>query len=98
MNLYNDSDVPAVGERFDELLKHGNVRIERIVSSDTSEQKEYDQDHDEWVVLLKGSATLTLNGEDVQLSQGDYLFIPKGSPHRVTQTDAGTVWLAVHIE
>ena len=84
-------------ETFEELLNHKNIRIERIVSSDQPEGKEYNQDDDEWVVLIKGSATLEMNGESAQLTEGDHLFIPKHTPHRVTQTEAGTIWLAVHI-
>lgn len=97
-NLYSDLNVPARGEAFEELLTCGNVRIERIVSSDSPDDKEYNQEHDEWVLVLKGSATVAMCGEDVQLAEGDHLFIPRGTAHRVTRTDHGTVWLAVHMK
>ncbi len=36
----------------------------------------YDQDEDEWVVVLRGTATLEFaGGEQVELKAGDYLTI-----------------------
>jgi cupin 2 domain-containing protein len=97
-NILDKSETPDSGERFDELLGCKNVRIERIVSSETPERKEYIQDHDEWVMVLKGSAVIVVDGTEEKLGEGDYLFIPQKTPHTVTRTDQGTVWLAVHIE
>ena len=58
---------------------------------------EYLQDEDEWVVLIEGEATLEIDGEEVTLRRGESLFIPARTPHTVTATRHGTVWLAVHI-
>jgi cupin 2 domain-containing protein len=96
MNLYNTS-TPAIGETFTPLLEHANIRIVRIVSSDQVEPVEYLQEEDEWVALLEGEATLEVDGKPVHLSRGDTLFIPAHTPHTVTATRKGTVWLAVHI-
>jgi cupin 2 domain-containing protein len=55
----------------------------------------YCQDHDEWVLLLKGAAGLWLEGEVVHdLNPGDWLLIPPGCCHRVTWTapDEPTIW------
>lgn len=30
-------------------------------------------------------------------AQGDYLFLPAGTPHRVEQCEVDTLWLAVHL-
>jgi len=97
MNLY-DTSAPPTGETFTTLLEHRNIRIVRIVSSDQVEPVEYLQEEDEWVALLEGEATLEVNGRTVHLSRGDTLFIPAHTPHTVTATRRGTVWLAVHIE
>ncbi len=97
-NIFSDYDIPSTGERFDELLRGKNVRIERIVSSAAPDQKEYRQDDDEWVVLLKGGATIEMNGAQVELRAGDYLFIPRDTPHKVVRTEKGSLWLAVHVE
>ena len=58
------------------------------------------QAHEEWVLLLKGAAILTLEGEaPLMLGPGDHVLIPADLRHRVDWTDprAPTVWLALHI-
>ena len=84
---------------FDELLRVGGTRIERIVSSDRPEPEFYDQDGDEWVCLLQGEAELEVGGETVSLRGGDYLHLPAHTPHRVLRTSRHPVcvWLAVHL-
>lgn len=98
-NLY--AAVPGLteGEHIDTLQHCGNVTVERIVSSDQLEPKLYRQEQDEWVVLLQGEARLEVNGMEHPLSQGDFLFIPAGTPHRVLNTshEPQCIWLAVHI-
>ena len=89
-------------ESFEEILNSGNIRIERIISrGHTSPPGHwYDQEHDEWVILLRGSAALMIEGtsEAIYLKPGDYVNIPAHMRHRVERTDdAGeTIWLAVH--
>ena len=96
-NLYTDAQAPREGERFDELLKHRNLVVERIVSSAAIESREYVQEQDEWVLLVHGEAVLRVAGELRTLKAGDYVFLPAGVPHRVERTAAGTIWLAVHL-
>ncbi len=96
-NIYACANPPDAGELFETLLSDGTVLIERIVSSDHLPGTEYDQGHDEWVVLLEGSALLSVAGETVRLARGDYLFLPAHTVHRVLETTKGAVWLAVHI-
>ena len=89
-------------ESFETIVRSGSVLIERIVSlgHTTPDGQWYDQERDEWVLLLSGSAELLF--EDGQLprrmSTGDHVVIPAGCRHRVTWTDPAvkTVWLAVH--
>jgi cupin 2 domain-containing protein len=85
------------------LLEHpGSVQVERIVSQGqiTPEGTWYDQDHDEWVLLLTGGAELQLADEDDarRLEPGDWLHLPAHCRHRVVWTapEHETVWLAVH--
>lgn len=90
------------GEVFTPLLERGGVRIERIVSHGqaTPEDTPFVQDADEWVVVLRGSAALRIEGQaEVSLVPGDHVFIPGGTRHWVTQTDpdSPTLWLAVHL-
>jgi cupin 2 domain-containing protein len=83
------------------LLARPGVRIERIVSFGhiTPIDAPYDQDHDEWVLLLRGSASLWIDGDGEQdLRPGDHVLIPAHCRHRVTRTalNEPTVWLAIH--
>lgn len=96
-NLFTHAEPPATGERFDTLLSHRNLVVERIVSSNDTQPTQYVQPQDEWVVLLQGSAELTVNGEAVSLQAGDHLFIAAGTPHTVERTSTGALWLAVHL-
>lgn len=96
-NLFASLDPPAQGERFDTLLAHRNLVIERIVSSADIEPVDYVQEQDEWVLLLRGGAVMRVGEETVTLGEGDYLFLPAGTPHRVERCAAGTLWLAIHL-
>jgi cupin 2 domain-containing protein len=88
---------PASGEQFDVLARFGVAEIERIVSSATPDGGWYEPTHDEWVVLLRGSARLEVDGQILDLVGGDYLSLPAYTRHRVIETSAGAVWLAVHV-
>jgi cupin 2 domain-containing protein len=100
-NLFDDLPRRADAELFTELLSREGVRIERIVSTgqSTPADKPYCQEHDEWILLVTGSAGLWIEGEgERDLRPGDHVLIPARRPHRVTWTaqDEPTVWLAVH--
>jgi cupin 2 domain-containing protein len=87
-------------EAYDVILRTPGVRIERIVSMGhtSPESGWYDQEENEWVIVLQGSATLTFeDGETANLSSGDHINIPARCKHRVSWTDPGqlTIWLAV---
>lgn len=96
-NLFRDSAPPAQGERFDTLLSHRNLVIERILSSSRIESVDYVQEQDEWVLLARGAARMTVAGEAVELTAGDHLFLAAGTPHRVERTSDGALWLAIHL-
>ncbi len=96
-NLYDDAAAPPGGERFDELLTHRNLVIERIVSSSSTAPVEYVQSQDEWVLLARGTATLVVRGEPMALKAGDHVFLAAGTPHTVTEISEGALWLAVHL-
>jgi cupin 2 domain-containing protein len=96
-NLHRDAAPPEQGERFDVLLSHKGLVIERIVSTSKIASQLYVQEQDEWVVLLKGSATLDVAGDRVALNDGDYLFLPARTPHTVLAVSDGAMWLAVHL-
>lgn len=89
-------------EFFEQLVGSGDVRIERIASLGHTSPEDfwYDQEHNEWVLVLQGQARLLFEEgrEIVDLAPGDWLNIPAHARHRVVWTDPGerTIWLAVH--
>lgn len=105
MNLFELSGInkDLAEEHFDLLLERTGVKIERIVSAGqaTPEGEWYDQDWDEWVLVLQGRAGLLIEGQkEVVLEPGDNLFLPANEKHRVEWTDRSkeTIWLAIHIK
>ena len=101
INLLDNLTPRADGEIFTEVLARKGVRIERIVSTgqSTPAEKPFRQTHDEWVLLLAGSAGLRIEGEgERDLRPGDHVLIAANRAHWVTRTatDEATIWLAVH--
>lgn len=98
------SEPPATsqeGEVFESLLRGKDFFLERIVTHRDYKQpgKWYDQEKDEWALLLNGEAILEFEGEKkVNLHHGDYLVIPAHRRHRVIWTEGSPActWLAVH--
>lgn len=102
-NLLRDLPGTLPEELFEPLLQRRGVRLERILSlghvSDPGQW--YDQQQDEWVLLLAGRATLEFDGADKQdLVPGDALLLPARCRHRVAWTDPGevSVWLALYLD
>src|SRR5688572_30720035 len=74
---------PEQGEQFDELVRLGGTMIEEITSSASPDTGPSEQEQDEWVVLLTGTAELEVEGESVTLGAGDWIVLPARTPHRV---------------
>lgn len=102
-NLFDAVVRNASEERTAELLARPGVRIERIVSTGQSSPPGfwYDQDWDEWVLLVSGAAALAFadDAEPCRLRPGDHLLIPAHRRHRVAWTDPAqpTIWLTVQL-
>ncbi len=102
-NLFADIPASVSAELFTTLLARPGLRVERIVSRGQTTQpgQWYDQDWDEWVLLLSGGARLCIEGRPQAhiLKPGDYVLLPAHCRHRVEWTDpqVETVWLALHI-
>lgn len=85
------------------LLQRPGLRLERILSRGQASPEGfwYDQDEDEWVMLVQGRARLRIEGEpaDRDLTPGAHILLPAHCRHRVTWTDPGqtTVWLALFL-
>lgn len=98
MNLLDPLPEKRTEEVFTEVLCHKAVRIERIVSNGHVSPNGfwYDQDENEWVLLLEGEACIALaDGEPVHLMRGDTLNLPAHTRHQVTFTSRPAIWLAV---
>jgi len=102
VNLLAGLPDASSGEKFETLLERNGVRMERIVSHGqaTPDGEWYDQEGDEWVMVIAGRAGLLIEGESQPrvLGPGDHADLPAHCRHRVTWTDPDgpTVWLAVH--
>lgn len=89
-------------ELIDILLKENTVRIERIVSRGHNSPKDfwYDQNENEWVILLKGNAVMIFKEKDeiIKMKEGDYINIPAHKKHRVEQTSKNedTIWVCIY--
>ncbi|WP_422003486.1 cupin domain-containing protein [Reyranella sp.] len=99
--LFGDFPRDGAEEFVEPLVARGGVRIERIVSTGQASPPGfwYDQDEDEFVVLLAGAARLRFADDRIlDLKPGDWVEIPAHVRHRVeeTQAEPPTVWLAVH--
>ena len=100
INIFDSLPKDLSEEVFEDIVNSNSVRIERIVSKGHSSPENgwYDQDENEWVMVVKGRATLQFeDGSICELSAGDYVNIPAHIKHKVAWTtpDEVTVWLAV---
>ncbi len=101
-NIFNLPESLPDKELFEILHNNEKVKIERIISTGqtTPSGQWYDQDRDEWVILLQGQAELSYaDGKSIKLRAGDYLFIPARQKHRVEHTscEPPCIWLAIHL-
>src|SRR3989442_15264586 len=87
INLFSGFASGSTAELVDVLVQTGRCRLERIVSTGhaTSPNEWYDQDTNEGVALLRGSAGRRLEDNDavVVMRPVDHLLIPAHRPHRL---------------
>lgn len=96
-------------ESFETVLARPGIQMERIVSYAHQSEADfwYQQDWEEWVLVLKGVACLAFDTgtdadsgpEEQTLKPGQALLIPAQLRHRVVSTDPSqpTIWLAIHL-
>ena len=97
------ANLPALtsGEACDILWQTESVKIERIVSHHAASEEGfwYDQEEDEWVLVVKGAAVLLIHPDErVAMKAGDHLLLPAHCRHRVEWTSGETIWVAVHMK
>ena len=90
------ADIPE--ELVEALLDAAHVRIERFISQGHTSPEGFwcDQEKNDFVLLVRGSARLRFEDEVVEMKPGDLLNIPAHRKHRVewTTPDEPTIWLA----
>ena len=100
-NIFSNIPASLPHELLEDIISTENFRIERIISRGhtTPKGKWYDQDKNEFVLVLKGNSELRFekNNELIKMKGGDYINIPAHVRHRVEKTDSGeeTIWLTV---
>jgi cupin 2 domain-containing protein len=99
-NLFENIPKNLDKEVFQQLVNNEQVSIERIISKGHSSPESgwYDQDKNEWVMVVSGKAILSFDdGSDISLKTGDYVNIPAHKKHKVKWTDPAveTIWLAI---
>ena len=100
-NIFDAIPDDLKNEIFNPLVDTDKVKIERIVSKGHSSPESgwYDQDKNEWIIILKGEAILLFDdASTIKLKTGDFTNIAAHKKHRVewTKPDTETIWLAVH--
>jgi cupin 2 domain-containing protein len=99
MNLLSCLPETVHSELTETLVTAKHVRIERIVSHGHASPDGfwYDQDENEWVLIVQGAARLQFENETIELKPGDWINIAAHRKHRVEWTSPNelTIWLAV---
>jgi cupin 2 domain-containing protein len=95
MNIYDIPDPAKEREHFVPLHRTPTLKIEAIRSRLTQPGEIYDQDEDEWVILVRGEAKLDIEGALHTLHAGDSLYLKQHTRHRVLMTSDDALWLGV---
>ena len=73
--------------QFENLLDEDYCKVKRLIIK-PGHRPSYQYHHkraEHWIVV-KGSATVTINDEKQQLSEGQYVYIAVGDRHRIENT------------
>ena len=65
-NIFSSLPDKLENELFEELLRHKNIKIERIVSQGHTSLGNgwYDQKENEWIIILEGSGSILFESGD----------------------------------
>ncbi|MFA5215428.1 cupin domain-containing protein [Sulfuricurvum sp.] len=95
MNIYEIEEPERGKETFLLLHQTPTLKIEAIRSRLSVAGVIYDQNEDEWVVLVRGSATMEIQGVKHALKEGDSVFLARHTRHQVLSTSDDAVWIGV---
>ena len=98
-NIFEQIIVDKSEEKFFEIFKNEKIKIEKIVSNGqiSPENFWYEQEENEFVLLLEGFAIVEFEDFEMELKKGDCLNIKAMQKHRVkfTSQTEPTIWFAV---
>ena len=98
-NIFEQIIVDKSEENFFEIFKNEKIKIEKIVSNGqiSPENFWYEQEENEFVLLLEGFAIVEFEDFEMELKKGDCLNIKAMQKHRVkfTSLNEPTIWFAV---
>ncbi|MGL4781676.1 MAG: cupin domain-containing protein [Bacteroidales bacterium] len=101
-NIFDELDkgsTEVVKSLFNASHPNENKRIfiERICSNGVTSPTSfyYDQDFDEWILILQGRAILQIGANKYNLKKGSYMHIERHVKHRVDYTSKDCIWLTI---
>ena len=98
-NIFIPNQTNPKEEQFDTLLQTPHIHIEKITSYGQTSDEWYEQQRDEWVVLIEGEGDLLFDDDSqVKLVKGEHIYIPKMKRHKVIYTSSPAIWLAIHFK
>jgi len=95
MNIYEIAKPREDNESFVTLHETPTLKIEAIRSRLTHPGELYDQEEDEWVLLIRGTAELEVEGNIRRLKEGDCFFLQRHTRHRVLKTSDDALWIGI---
>ena len=96
LNNLNHLKMPSENsEFFLTLFQNDSIKIEAIRSWLKTPGETYNQDQDEWVLLISGEASFLVEDQKLQLKSGDYFLLPKHTEHQVLSTSNDALWLGI---
>jgi len=103
----------ALGQTHENLVDlqpkddYKNIRVHKLDSDSLastfliwvkkSVKEHFHAEHTEVVQVLEGEGVMTLGDESFKIRSGDYIFIPKGTPHSV-EVKHGSILKALSIQ
>ena len=101
-NIFDTVGINLTDEFIETILPRDSFNVERIISEGHASPSDfwYNQDTNEFVLLLKGEAEIQFEDGSLNLLPGDYFVIPKHKKHRVNKTHPTekTFWLTIHYQ
>lgn len=94
-NIYHTQEPKENGETFVTVFQNNSLKIESIRSWLKAPGEVYNQEQDEWVLLVRGEASLQISEQILKMTEGDCCFIPRHTKHQVLSTSNDALWLGV---